>query len=201
MLHISERKRLYTFFALLFSYPDQELIDFLQTGEGRETAALLPEAPPRPAGSFTLRALEIAYTGLFLSRLGGVPAPLYGSVYLERDRQLMGETTRQVAAAYRGEGLALEGNSEPPDHLATELEFLYYLVEQEEASLARRDLTAARAARSSQREFCQKYLHPWMAEFRRRVEEDAEAHPLYRWGARLLEDFCRLERDWLEKSA
>ncbi len=201
MLHISERKRLYTFLALLFNYPDQELIAFLNTEEGRTTPALLPEAPPCPPGPFALRELEVAYTGLFLNRLGGAPAPLYGSVYLEAEKPLMRETSRQVAAAYRGEGMSLEGNSEPPDHLATELEFLYYLVEQEETAMARREPPAARAARSSQRDFCRRYLHPWIPEFRRRIEDDADAHPLYLWGARLLDDFCRLERELLEKSA
>jgi putative dimethyl sulfoxide reductase chaperone len=130
MLHVSERKRLYAFFARIFSYPDQELTAKLRQSEAAEAGRLLPAAPAPPALDASTVELETAYTDLFINRLGGAPAPPYGSVYLERDERLMGQTTLHVAEAYRSEGLSLEGSGEPPDFLPTELEFLYYLVEQ-----------------------------------------------------------------------
>lgn len=199
MLHVSERKQLYAFLARLFSYPDRELTAALQSDEAAEMARILPEVPaPPPPGSSTVE-LETAYTGLFINRLGGAPAPPYGSVYLERDERLMGQTTLHVAEAYRSKGLSLEGSGEPPDFLPTELEFLYYLVEQEEQALGRRDLPAARKAVEQQAGFCRALFHPWVVPFCRRIEQEAGSHPLYRWGAQLLDGFCRREQAWLEK--
>jgi TorA maturation chaperone TorD len=199
MLHVSERKQLYAFFARIFSYPDQELTAKLRQSEAAEAGRLLPAAPAPPAIDASTVELEVAYTDLFINRLGGAPAPPYGSVYLERDERLMGQSTLHVAEAYRSEGLSLEGSGEPPDFLPTELEFLYYLVEQEEQALGRRDLAAARTAVERQATFCRTLLHPWMPAFCDRIEADSQAHPLYRWAAGLLREFCRQEREWLER--
>jgi TorA maturation chaperone TorD len=199
MLHISERKRLYAFLARIFSYPDRELTAALQDGEAAEVGGLLLTTPAPPATLSSTIELETAYTDLFINRLGGAPAPPYGSVYLERDERLMGQTSLHVAAAYRAEGLSLEGSGEPPDFLPTELEFLYYLVEQEEQALGRRDPAAAHAVLARQADFCRTLLHPWMPAFCVRLETDAQTHPLYRWAAGLLQEFCRVEEEWLER--
>lgn len=201
MLHVSERKKLYAFLARLFSYPDRELAVALQSDEAAEMARLLPEVPAPPVPGSSTVELEVAYTDLFINRLGGTPAPPYGSVYLERDERLMGQTTLHVAEAYRSEGLSLEGSGEPPDFLPTELEFLYYLVEQEEQALSRRDLAAARTAVEHQASFCCTLFHPWVHLFCRRIEQEAGSHPLYRWGAQLLDGFCLQEQEWLERVA
>jgi TorA maturation chaperone TorD len=111
----------------------------------------------------------------------------------------MGQTSLQVAETYRAEGLSLEGSGEPPDFLPTELEFLYYLVEQEEQALGRRDLPAARKAVEQQAGFCRTLLHPWATSFCDRIEADGQSHPFYRWAAGLLREFCRQEREWLER--
>jgi TorA maturation chaperone TorD len=198
MLHVSERKQLYAFLAALFSYPDQDLAAVLEKGEGVKMARLLAGVPLPPASEQPLVELETAYTDLFINRLGGAPAPPYGSVYLERDRRLMGQSTLQVAEAYRSVGLALEGCGEPPDFLPTELEFLYFLVEQEEQALGRRNLAEARAAVARQASFCRDLLHPWVPVFCERIQADGKATALYLWGAELLRRFCQEERKWLE---
>ncbi|MEJ2201374.1 MAG: molecular chaperone TorD family protein [Desulfuromonadaceae bacterium] len=95
--------------------------------------------------------------------------------------------------------LSPDNSSEPPDYLATELEFLYYLVEQEEEALHRRDVEEARDKSLKQKMFISELLNPWVSIFCRRVEQDHAAHPLYRWGCRLLERFCSLEREWIER--
>jgi TorA-specific chaperone len=74
--------------------------------------------------------LEAGYVRLFINDLGGIPAPLYASCYEDRETpRLMG------AAALRMSSLLVELNlqmgddlREPPDHLAVELEVLYYLL-------------------------------------------------------------------------
>lgn len=198
MLHVSERKRLYSFIARLFSYPDAELLAALQDDDAALAARVLGEPPP-DSGKVTVRDLEVAYTDLFINRLGGAPAPPYGSVYLEEGGQLMGQTSLHAGEAYRAEGLSLGGSGEPPDFLSTELEFLYYLVTKEEDALGRKDIAAAREALRRQADFCRALLHPWIPLFCRKLAEDEEGHPFYLWGGRLLEEFCRLENDWLER--
>lgn len=196
-LHVSERKQLYALLAHLFTYPDQETLDAVAR-EGRAAVALVPEAGAPPADD-ELRALEIAYTALFINRLGGAPALPYGSVYMQGEELLMGESTLRVAELYKSEGLTLEGSGEPPDHLPTELEFLYYLVSREEAALQRRETAAACQAGERQAIFCRNFLHPWVHEFCRRIAAEKDAHPLYLWGGKLLENFCRMEKDWLDR--
>jgi len=199
MLHVTERKALYAFLAALFSYPDRELLDRLQREEAAAMARLLPAVSPPPAPESTLLELEVAHTDLFINRFGGAPAPPYGSVYLEQDARLMGQTTLHAAEAYRGQGLSLDASSEPADYLPTELEFLYYLVDQEEGALDRRDPAAARTASEHQARFCRTLLHPWIPAFCDRLEADTQVHPLYLWGARMLREFCRQEQEWLDR--
>jgi len=203
MLHISARKRLYAFFSSLFAYPDAELLAQLSPGNLEELNLLVPGSAPPPTlpANNLLEELQVGFTGLFINRLGGAPAPPYGSVYLEASGRLAGPTTMAVAAAYRAEGLAVEGSPEPPDYLATELEFLYFLIQQEEAALTARDIPAARIATGKQSNFFASYLHPWVGEFCRRVSADGQTPELYHWGASLLERFSELEQRWLEKHA
>jgi TorA maturation chaperone TorD len=200
MLHVSERKLLYRLLAGLFAYPDQEFVATLARGEADKAARLIGlDPPPSLAEDDPLLELETAFTDLFINRLGGVPAPPYGSVYLEQTGILMGASTLKVLEAYRTEGLALEGSGEPPDYLATELEFLYYLVAQEEEALLGRKVEAARSFTLKQRAFVGDLLMPWAPVFCRRVATAPGAHPFYQWGSRLLQRFGEMEQDWLER--
>ena len=194
MLENHQRQDLYRHFARIFSYPDHALIEDLS--DELETVANLlsvesPELSPLP----DLTELQVGYTELFISRLGGVPAPPYGSVYLEKEGQLMGQTTLCVLRAYEGEGLNHEVGGEPADFIATEMEFLYFLVGQEIESLSRDGLEAAHAARQKQIDFCHTLLQPWIKQFCQRVLQTENASELYRWSAEMLLEFCRHEEE------
>jgi TorA maturation chaperone TorD len=199
MLHVYQRKKLYALLSALFSYPTSELQGELAEWDAGKLRELFPECPPCPAvDEKLLPELETAYTDLFINRLGGVPAPPYGSVYLEQEPRLMGSSTEQVLAAYQKAGLTIEGSPEPPDYLPTELEFLYFLVDQEEEALQKKKLEAAREALGRQKGFLQQLFSPWAMLFCEKVLEEANAHPLYRWGACLLREFIASEHKWLE---
>lgn len=201
MLHVSERKQLYRFLAGLFAYPDQELVAALARGEAMAAMRLTgsDDPPPTLPDDEPLADLEAGFTDLFINRLGGVPAPPYGSVYLEQAGNLMGASTLKVLDAYRREGLSLEGSGEPPDYLATELEFLYYLVGQEEEALQGRQVETAREFSLKQRAFVSELLMPWLPIFCRRLEAAPGGHPLYLWSGRLLRRFGELEEEWLQR--
>lgn len=77
--------------------------------------------------SLGLEALTLDYTRLFLGPFETLARP-YGSVYLDGERVVMGESTQQALTLYREGGFEVaEDLREMPDHVAVELEFLYLL--------------------------------------------------------------------------
>ncbi len=194
MLENHQRQDLYRFFARIFSYPDHFLIEDLDA-EVATVVGLLSAEPPTDDLSPLLSDLQVGYTELFISKHGGVPAPPYGSVYLEEAGQLMGQTTLCVRQAYEGEGLSHEEGGEPPDLISTELEFLYYLVGKEIAALSEDDLSMAHTCRQKQVDFCHTLLQPWVKQFCQRVLQVEGSVPLYRWSAGMLLAFCMQEEE------
>lgn len=185
MLTLTERKELCSLLVQLFSYPDADLIERLAEPETETLAARLA-IPPLSGQVTDWTTLEPAYTSLFINRLGGVPAPPYGSVYLDNDGQVMGPSAVRVAQCYRQAGLVVD-SPEPPDFLATELEFLFFLAELEAAG---KEEESTRA----QKLFYNELLLPWITPFCQRLAT-ADPHRLYSWAANLLQAFCRQESE------
>ena len=100
----------------------------------------------------------------------------------------MGPSSLRVVQSYQEAGLVVD-SPEPPDFLATELEFLYFLAEREENG------TEAEAA-PARTVFFTELLLPWMAPFCQRLTA-ATPHPFYGWAAALLLAFCRQEEERL----
>lgn len=77
MLSRENRLDLYAALCSLFCYPEEELLEHLVTGQLADVLYILPDLPPPPEfdESLDLVELQTAYTGLFINRLGGVPAP------------------------------------------------------------------------------------------------------------------------------
>ncbi len=199
MLSPFERKMIYAFLASLFHYPDEQTIEAAgsldeKTLEGIFPGLSSPEVPP-------LAELQTAYTGQFINRLGGIPAPPYGSVYLEKEARVVGQSTLAVAGLYTSAGLSLEQSSEPADYLPTELEFLYYLTEGEEQAREQQNLSTARRWVASQADFFNNFFNPWVIPFCERLTADEQAHPCYLWAAELLRRFAKLEKQRLGKAA
>ncbi len=100
-------------------------------------------------------------------------APPYGSVYLDRERRLMGDSTLEVEAFYREAGLEVaEGFPEPPDHVVVELEYMHFLACQEINARRSGDPAAGRF-RHLQRTFLDRHLGAWLPDFTHRVEAQA----------------------------
>lgn len=118
--------------------------------------------------------LLVDYARLFVGPLDLLAAP-YGSVYLEREGRLMGDSTMAAADFYRSRGLVMDTDfREVPDHIAAELEFMYYLVYKEIEALEASDTAAASAALESQNLFMNIFLQPWIDKFSGRIAEGAE---------------------------
>ena len=194
LLNSTERKTCYQILAAIFSYPEQGLVDSLQLCLKDLSHLLDLPIPAELQQPSELTDLEVAYTGLFINRLGGAPAPPYGSIYLGSEAQLMGASNLRVAESYSSEGLNMDASDEPADFLATELEFLYYLVNEEEAAEEDEDATAVANWQQKQSNFCRELLHPWLPVFCQRIKESNGGHPLYSWTAAALKQFSELEK-------
>ena len=71
--------------------------------------------------------LLLDYTRLFLGPVD-IRAKPYGSIYLDGDNEVMGESTLEVQKFYQEGGFQVEeAFDEMPDHAAVELEFLFLL--------------------------------------------------------------------------
>jgi TorA maturation chaperone TorD len=87
--------------------------------------------------------LAIDHARLFVGPFALLTPP-YGSVYLDGERRLMGDSTQAVSDCYRETGLEMDaGFNGTPDHIAAELEFMHVLVIRELEALAGGDLDRA----------------------------------------------------------
>jgi len=107
--------------------------------------------------------LSIDHAALFVGPFELIAAP-YGSVYIEKKRTVMGESTLNVAQSYQDAGLSVDIR-EPPDHIAIELEFLHYLCSKEAAALNDSQIEDARLFRERQISFYFTALKPWAETF------------------------------------
>ena len=119
--------------------------------------------------------LETAYVRLFISHRNGIAAPLYESCYHgvgPGDRgSLMGEPALKMKQRFESKGLSLDFNiHEPPDHLAIELEYLYFLL-----SKGREDQDGTLIAEAGS--FAAGTMLPWVSDLQTQVELHLPDHP------------------------
>jgi len=151
-------------------------------------ATLLAELAPQAAqqagkaaqllNQTPIEELLVEYSRLFLGPFKLV-APPYGSVWLDRARTVMGNSTAQVAAVYQTHGLHLADDfPELPDHIAVELEFLSYLAFQQRQAQTTGNQDQATRLVTAQLGFINEFLAPWLKPFCQAIIEDGEA-PFY----------------------
>jgi len=120
-----------------------------------------------------LGQLTLDYSRLFVGPFELHAAP-YGSVYLEPERKVMGDSTIDVRNRYKEVGLDLSRSlKEAPDHIAIELEFMYYLIFKEIESIAKNELENAMDYLRRQKEFLEDHLGAWVPEFADDVVKNA----------------------------
>lgn len=130
--------------------------------------------------------LLVDYAALFVGP-GSLLAAPYGSVYLDRDRQVMGASTHQVLDSYRAAGLQLADDfAELPDHIAVELEFCSYLLQRQQQAEAAGEMAEAAQWQERRASFLQQFLSRWVKQFCANIRENAETG-FYRQLADLIE--------------
>lgn len=145
-----------------------------------------------------LEELKIDFARLFVGPYS-LLAPPYGSIYLERERKLMGNSTQYLLETYRESGVDLSANfRDAPDHIAAELEFMYFLVFKEVEALKNSDIETTINFLEKQRAFLRQHLGIWVFEFADSIEEKA-ATDFYKNLARATKAFMKEELDYLEE--
>lgn len=135
--------------------------------------------------------LLLDYARLFLGPNHIIAKP-YGSVWLEQQGTLMGESTLAVLELYKEGGFEMDDEfRELPDHIAAELEFLYLLIfrENEAHQLGKPEALGAKAA--LRKRFLDQHLSRWVGPFTAAVKEGAQTI-YYRELAELTDRFVNM---------
>jgi TorA maturation chaperone TorD len=118
--------------------------------------------------------LAVEYAKLFLGPFE-INAPPYGSLYLDGERRVMGDSTMDVIRFYEDAGLAGSKDSrELPDHIAVELEFMSYLMYKEIEALEKSDSVTALEMVSKQEQFLNRFLGQWILPFCEKIKESTD---------------------------
>ena len=98
------------------------LRNFFSATRAEKLAAAVPALCAKGnLGEDDVRELEFEFNRLFVGP-DSVPAPPFASVYLEREPQLMGQSTLEMRELYLGLGLAVPTGGGPDDFLPYELD-------------------------------------------------------------------------------
>ncbi|MGD8963886.1 MAG: molecular chaperone TorD family protein, partial [Desulfobacterales bacterium] len=137
-----------------------------------------------------LEPIRVDFAKLFVGPYKLLAAP-YGSVYLDGDRKMMGDSTLDVRSRYREAGLDTAKNfKDAPDHVSAELEFMYFLIFKEIEAFAGSDTETAMGFIQKQKSFLEDHLMAWVPEFAICIIENAE-NPFYPNLAQATESFLQ----------
>jgi DMSO reductase family type II enzyme chaperone len=176
------RAECFRLLAACFYPPQQEL--WLQENLLGHLAHLLSLACPAAAeyayrmevsaSRYSAETLMAEHARLFVGPQR-VIAPPYGSVYLEEGRRVMGESTLEALREYEEAGLHLDAAfKELPDHIAVELEFVYYLTAKAVDAAAAGNRNDATSHYSARERFLNRHLRRWVPPFCARIIEGTE---------------------------
>jgi len=182
--HEASRMAAFRLLSDCYFLPDPSLSEKLENLESNmadvcEPAAELIQSMRKEfeAGA-DLEPLKIDFSKLFVGPYKLLAAP-YGSVYLESDRKMMGDSTLDAKNRYQEAGLNTAKNfKDAPDHIGAELEFMYYLIFKEIEAFANSDIETAIGFIQKQKSFLEDHLMAWVPVFAKSIIESADK-PFY----------------------
>ncbi|MEC1718930.1 TorD/DmsD family molecular chaperone [Schinkia azotoformans] len=186
-----DREVIYQILSSLFYKPTEDSLQSLEIlqeifFETDQDLYLLASTLLKESKKKNIDSLTLDFGRLFVGSSRPLASP-YASIYLEGKWEVMGQSTIDTLQYYKEAGLEIkEGFHELPDHIAVELEFIYYLIykyleEKDEKYLL------------SQQKFVEKILNKWVPSFTKLIKEHAETD-YYKFIGTLLEK-------WVEKDA
>ncbi len=172
----------YRFLSACFCEPqknlfrEENLLDHL-TMNLRETcleAAPFSIAMEENIHKYSDEDLVVEYAKLFMGPFE-IKAPPYGSLYLDGERRVMGDSTMEVIRFYEDAGLSGSKDCKDiPDHIAVELEFMSYLIFKETEALDKSDFATALEMVKKQEGFLEGYLRRWIVPFCEKIKESTD---------------------------
>ena len=117
--------------------------------------------------------LEASYVSLFISNREGIAAPLYHSCYTgpegtQSESLLMGEPAVEMRKRLASSGLALDEDlNQLPDHLCIEIEYLYFLLDEEWHK-------GNQSRLAEPKDFAGDWMLPWVRQFQERLKAGEE---------------------------
>jgi len=139
-----------------------------------------------------MELLEFEFNRLFVGP-GRLEAPPYSSVYLSADNCVFGESAISANEFYQFSGLKLRnGDREPGDHFAIELEYLFVLQMQDLKSIQEDEDFELERSLTAQKEFIEKHMRIWVGEFFKNIMSCSRMK-FFSAAAGLTERFLELE--------
>ncbi len=197
------RMNIYQALSQLYQLPDQHLPEYVQIlaenlhhvePELTEYVGLMQE---QLSIKLDFHKLTLDFTGLFAGPYS-IPAPPYGSVYIDGERKVMGDSTMDVIKRYQHFGLDISDKfNEVPDHITIELEFMFFLIFKEIESLRANLPGQTQELLLHQRSFHTDHLNIWIPAFTGCVI-DHSSNKFYRNLARATRMFMAEDLAYLE---
>ncbi len=145
-----------------------------------------------------LDLLKIEFTRLFIGPYS-LAAPPYGSVYIEKERKVMGDSTMDAQKRYQNCGLDISSNfKEVPDHITVELEFMFFLIFKEIESIRSNEPEQVQESFLHQKLFLIDHLNMWIPDFTDCVIEHAGTE-FYRNLAKATREIIVEDLEYLEE--
>ena len=185
---VCQRAESYKFLSECYYLPDDGF--FQKVIDAAQTDLFFSELAGCISG-LELESLKIDYTRLFIGPFK-LLAPPYGSVYLE-DNRIMGDSTVDVRNCYENEGLDIV-IKDAPDHIAMELEFMYYLAVKQIEAVKDANLEILQSCQQKQYSFLRTHLSRWLPAFAENVQKNAQTK-FYRKLAQLTDVFIQKDLD------
>jgi TorA maturation chaperone TorD len=137
--------------------------------------------------------LSLEFARLFIGPVHA-PAVPYASFYLSETASLMTEETLEVRKRYLAAGLALKDLYQiPDDHVAMEVEFLYYLTREAIHAMEAGKKEEASRFLSMRNDFIKGHMSLWVPLFAERIVESTN-EGFFQGAAMLLQDFIDTHR-------
>lgn len=187
-----------TFFkdgSLLENFPFQEEQQDIREGAA-EILALIHEKDLTKAEVFN--SLHWDYTRMFIGP-ERLPAPLWESAYLSKERLLFQEQTLQVRQAYlKYHFLPANFMKEADDHLGLELDFMYQLTMRARKAADEGDMERLQQIFADQKDFLENHLLQWVPELVLKIRESAHS-AFYPGIAKILKGSLTLDLEALQE--
>lgn len=198
----SARLEIYKGLVNCFQFPEDTLLVYLVSLRDQLEVVNSKSLPYFDAMIAELNAqsidmLTIEYTRLFIGPYS-LPVPPYGSIYIEKERKVMGDSTMDALKHYQDFGLEMNRNlKEVPDHITIELEYMYFLIYKEIESIQLNDSELTQTYMVEQASFLTDHLNRWIPDFTKNVITNSSVE-FYRSLANMTKTFIQEDIDFLE---